>query len=140
MSYHSPLVEIGLYLNVEIVYSEPDMPFTIAHAIPTLDELSNMLDKAYWESNAMVAKDAIYDCLSTVSKELLELNKLSIQDHDLLYEPISHEFKSMIRRLPLLRKNLDHYIVRSTTLDSADAIISSTIQLITQENNVGTSD
>lgn len=116
------------------------MPFTIAHAIPTLDELANMLDKAYWESNAMVAKDAIYDCLSTVSKELLELNKLSIQDHDLLYEPISHEFKSMIRRLPLLRKNLDHYIVRSTTLDSVDAVISSTIQLITQENNVGTSD
>ncbi|MGS2716798.1 hypothetical protein ACVBE9_01375 [Eionea flava] len=110
------------------------MPFTIAHAIPTLDELANMLDKAYWEASSVGAKDAIYDCLTTVSKEMLELNKLSIQDHDLSYEPISHEFKSMTRRLPIFRKNLDHYIVRSTTLDSLDSAISNSIQLISQEN------
>jgi hypothetical protein len=110
------------------------MLFTIAHAIPILDELTSTLDKAYWEASSITAKDAIYDCFSTISKELLELNKLSIQDHDLIYEPISYEFKSMTRRLPIFRKNLDRYIMRITTLETLDNAISSTIQIISQEN------
>ena len=109
------------------------MMSTIADANRILDELVMMLDKAYWEANSVNAKDAIYDCSSTISKELLELSKLSIQDHDLLYEPISYEFKSMTNRLPIFRKNLDEYIVRNATLESLDGLISSTIQLITQE-------
>lgn len=113
---------------------ERNMQSTIASAMPILDDLVITLDRAYWEASAIEAKDAIYDCLSTVSKELLELNKLSIQDHDLIYEPISYEFKSMTTRLPTFRKNLDHYIVRNTTLESVDNIISNTIQLVSQDN------
>jgi len=109
------------------------MTSTIADATRILDELVATLDKAYWEANSVNAKDAIYDCSSTLSKELLELSKLSIQDHDLSYEPISYEFKSMTSRLPIFRKNLDDYIVRNTTLESLDGLISSTIQLISQE-------
>ncbi|MFT7388435.1 MAG: hypothetical protein ACI8VC_001689 [Candidatus Endobugula sp.] len=109
------------------------MPYTIAHAIPILDELANTLDKAYWEASSIATKDATYDCFSTVSKELLEINKLSIQDHDLTYEPISYEFKLMSKRLTIFRKSLDHYIMRNTTFEALDNVITSTIQLISQE-------
>jgi len=110
------------------------MTSTIADATRILDELVNTLDKAYWEASSVNAKDTIYDCFSTISKELLELSKLSIQDHDLSYEPISYEFKSMASRLPIFRKNLDSCVVRNATLENLDGLISSTIQLITHEN------
>ncbi len=108
------------------------MTFPIATVIPVLDELANTLDRAYWEVSSIKAKDAIYDCANAINKELLELNKLSIQDHDLVYEPISHDFKAMSRRLPIFRKHLDDYIMRMSTLEMLDHAISSTIQATQQ--------
>lgn len=109
------------------------MGSSVASAITTLEELNGILDKAYWEASAINAKDAIYDCISCLSKELSELNKLSIQDHDLPYEPVSYEFKSITRRLTIFRKYLDSYIMRSSTIENLDRSISSTLQLINQE-------
>jgi hypothetical protein len=109
------------------------MPSNIASVVPILDSLAATLDKAYWEVSSINAKDIIYDCYNAVNKELLEINKLSIQDHDLLYEPISYEFKAMSQRLPLFRKHLDSYIMRVATLELLDDAISSTIQVIKQE-------
>lgn len=104
---------------------------TIEESIPALEELVTYLDKAYWEANSMNVKDSIYDCISAVNKELSELGKLSIQDHDLDYEPISTEFILTTRRLPSFRKYLDGQIVRSSTISKLDACISSIIALVT---------
>jgi len=104
---------------------------TIAESIPALEEFVNYLDKAYWEANKMDVKDSIYDCISAVMKELSELGKLSIQDHDLDYEPISTEFILAIRRLAEFRKFLDGNIVRAATVSKLDASISSIIALVT---------
>ncbi|MFT5421345.1 MAG: hypothetical protein ACI9D5_002100 [Candidatus Endobugula sp.] len=109
------------------------MAANIASVVPILDNLSATLDRAYWEVNSINAKDAIYDCTNAINKELSEINKLSIQDHDLLYEPISHEFKAMCGRLPLFRKHLDRYIMRITTLEILDNAISSTIQMMSPD-------
>jgi len=108
------------------------MTSSITSVIPVLDELANTLDRAFWEVSSIKAKDAIYDCANAINKELLELNKLSIQDHDLDYEPISHDFKAMSRRLPIFRKHLDDYIMRMSTLEMLDHAISSTIQVTHQ--------
>ena len=109
------------------------MASSITSAIQTLEELGSILDKAYWEVSAINAKDAIYDCISALNKELSELNKLSIQDHDLIYEPISYEFKGITRRLSVFRKYLDNYIMRAATIETLDRSILSTLQLINQE-------
>lgn len=103
---------------------------TIAESIPALEELVNYLDKAYWEANSMNVKDSIYDCISAANKELSELSKLSIQDHDLDYEPISTEFILATRRLAEFRKFLDGNIVRSSTISKLDTSISSIIALV----------
>jgi hypothetical protein len=112
---------------------------TIASAIPILEELTAVLDKAYWEANSLNAKDTIYDCISSINKELSELNKLSIQDHDLDYEPISNEFKIATRRIPTFRKYLDGHIMRSSTLTKLDSTTSAILQLITPDNGIGQS-
>lgn len=111
------------------------MAASITSAIPDLENLAATLDRAYWEANSIKAKDSIYDCYTAVNKELSELGKLSIQDHDLDYEPISHEFKIMNRRLPIFKKQLDDYVVRIATLEMLDHSISSILQLINQDND-----
>lgn len=89
---------------------------TIAEAIPILEELNAALDTAYWEANSLTAKDSIYDCISAIGKEMSELNKLSIQDHDLTYELISIEFKTAIHQMNHLKERLENHIIRNTTL------------------------
>jgi len=103
---------------------------TIAESIPALEELTDYLDRAYWEANSMNVKDSIYDCINAVHKELSELGKLSIQDHDLDYEPISTDFILATRRLAEFRKYLDGHIVRSSTISKLDNSISSIIALV----------
>ena len=104
---------------------------TIAESIPALEELITNLDKAYWEANSMDVKDSIYDCISAINRELSELGKLSIQDHDLGYEPISTEFILASHRLAQFRKYLDGNIVRASTISKLDTSISSIIALVT---------
>jgi NAD-dependent DNA ligase len=113
------------------------MPSTIANAIPILEELNNILDKAYWEANSLNVKDAIYDCLSSVNKELSELSKLSIQDHDMPYEPISGEFKIATQRLSLFRKYLDNHIMRNSTLTRLESVTATLTELITPDHDSG---
>lgn len=103
----------------------------ITDAIPMLEEFSALLDRTYWEANSLNTKDAIYDCISAIHTELSELNKLSIQDHDMAYEPISTEFKMATNRLTSFRKYLDNHIMRTSTLNKLDSSISSVIKLMT---------
>lgn len=104
---------------------------TIASAIPILEELNLALDSAYWEANSMNVKDAIYDCINAINKELSELNKLSIQDHNMSYEAISTEFIIATRRIPTFRKYLDGHIMRGATLSKLDSATSAILELIT---------
>lgn len=109
--------------------------FSITDAIPILEELSTLLDKTYWEANSMNTKDIVYDCISAIHTELSELNKLSIQDHDMAYEPISADFKMATNRLSTFRKYLDNHIMRTSTLHKLDHSISSVIKLLSPNEN-----
>lgn len=109
---------------------------SIAAAIPVLEELNAALDKAFWEANSINVKDAVYDCISAINKELSELSKLSIQDHDLTYEPISGEFIIATRRISSFRKYLDANIIRTSTLNKIDSATSAIVQLITPDDSV----
>lgn len=109
---------------------------SITDAIPILEELNTVLDKAFWEANSLNVKDAIYDSISAINKELSELSKLSIQDHDLIYEPISGEFKIATRRISSFRKYLDGHIMRTSTLTKLDSATSAIMQLITPDDHI----
>ncbi|HTF94841.1 MAG TPA: hypothetical protein VL995_01795 [Cellvibrio sp.] len=102
----------------------------IANAIRVLEGLLAGLDQAYWEANSLDRKDFFYDLISALHVELSELGKLSVQDHDLVYEPVSEELRAARPKLGRLLKLLDDFALRSTTAARLDQLINETMVLI----------
>ncbi len=109
---------------------------TIANAVKILEDLLSGLDQAYWEANSLDRKDFFYDLISSLHAELSELGKLSVQDHDLAYEPITEEFRSARPKLTRLRKLIDDFALRSTTAVRLEALINETLVLISRLNPI----
>lgn len=97
---------------------------SIARAIRVLEGLLGGLDQAYWEANSLDRKDFFYDLISALHAELSELGKLSVQDHDLDYEPVTEEFRAARSKLSRLRKLMDEFALRSTTAARLENLIS----------------
>ena len=104
---------------------------SIARAIRILEELLVGLDVAYWEASSLERKDFFYDIISAVRSELSEINKLSVQDHDLVYEPITAEFRAARTKLSKLRKMLDEFVLRSGTAAKLETLINDAVSLPT---------
>ncbi len=102
---------------------------SIASAIVILTDLLQSLEDAYWESSDIEHKDAFFDLISAVYQEQTELAKLSIQDHDLEYEPISDGFRRSRVRLGELRKVLDDCVARATTSSRLEEYIGDAVNL-----------
>ena len=67
--------------------------------------------------------------ITAVHSELSEIGKLSVQDHDLVYEPITVEFKLARAKLSKLRKSLDEFVLRSATAQRLEILIHDAISL-----------
>ena len=102
---------------------------SIARAVKILEELLIGLDLAYWEASTIERKDFFYDIISAVHSELSEIGKLSVQDHDLVYEPITAEFRAARTKLSKLRKMLDEFVLRSGTALRLEALINDAVSL-----------
>lgn len=102
---------------------------SIAKAVRILEELLAGLDEAYWEANSLDRKDFFYDLIGAVHSELSEIGKLSVQDHDLVYEPITAEFRAARTKLSKLRKMLDEYVLRSSTAAKLEVLINQAVAL-----------
>lgn len=87
----------------------------ISDAIEILEELSACLDDAYWEAATIGDKDRFYNLIFAINRELSELSKLSVQDHNLAYERISQEFTQAKDRLNDLKREPEAYVRRSRT-------------------------
>lgn len=102
---------------------------SIAQAVKILEELLAGLDEAYWEACNIERKDFFYDIISAVHSELSEIGKLSVQDHDLVYEPITVEFKAARAKLSRLRNMLDDFVLRSSTSSRLETLINDAVAL-----------
>jgi hypothetical protein len=102
---------------------------SIARAVKILEELLTGLDEAYWEASSVDRKDFFYDIISAIHFELSELGKLSVQDHDLEYEPITAEFRSARVKLSKLRKLLDEFVLRTSTAVRLEILINDVVTL-----------
>jgi hypothetical protein len=102
---------------------------SIANAVNILEGLAAGLDQAYWEVSTIDRKDFFYDVISAVNSELSEINKLSVLDHDLVYEPITVQFRAARTKLAKLSKTLDEFILRSSTAARLEALINDAISL-----------
>ncbi len=102
----------------------------ISNAIRVLEGLQAGLDQAYWEANSLDRKDFFYDLISALHSELSELGKLSVQDHDLVYEPVTEEFRAARPKLGRLLKLIDEFALRSTTAARLDQLINEAMVLM----------
>lgn len=102
---------------------------SIAKAVKILEGLAAGLDEAYWEASTIDRKDFFYDIISAVHSELSEIGKLSVLDHDLVYEPITVEFRAARTKLSKLRKMLDEFVMRSGTAARLEALINDAVSL-----------
>lgn len=102
---------------------------SIAKAVKILEGLAAGLDEAYWEASTIDRKDFFYDIISAVHSELSEIGKLSVLDHDLVYEPITAEFRAARAKLSRLRKMLDEFVLRSSTAARLDVLINDAVSL-----------
>ncbi len=98
-------------------------PASIADASGDIQELIAILDNAYWEAATIERKDLLYSIIALLGKENTEINKLSIQDHHLPYEPISEDFRELKNKLNQLRKMMDELVMRSVTARELDRLI-----------------
>ncbi len=97
----------------------------ISDAIEILEELVACLDDAYWEAGTIEDKDRFYNLIYAINRELSELSKLSVQDHNLAYERISLEFTQAKDRLNALKNSVDTQVLRSRTAQHlADCLVS----------------
>jgi hypothetical protein len=96
---------------------------TIADAARQIEELVKTLDHAYWEASSMKHKDLLYSMITMLNSEITEIYKLSIQDHELPYEPISKDFMDMKNKLSLLTKNMEQIVVRHQTAHELQRLI-----------------
>jgi hypothetical protein len=62
---------------------------TIAEATNLINEFGVVLEDLYWESNSLDSKDRVFVTISLLTKELMELQKVSVQDDHYDYEVIS---------------------------------------------------
>jgi hypothetical protein len=106
---------------------------TISKAIIILEELLAGLDKAYWEANSADNKDFFYDIIRTIYAELSELNKLSVQDHDLRYESVTESFGVAQVKLMQLNKYIHELVLHSATAASLERLIPDALTLTMQE-------
>lgn len=102
---------------------------SIAEAMKVLEELLIQLDDAYWEASNLEHKDFFHDVLGATHGELSELSKLSVQDHHLVYEPITAEFRMARVKLGRLRKLLDDYVPRSRTAVRLESLLGESVLL-----------
>ena len=97
--------------------------YSIATAVRILEELHAGLDRAYWEASSIERKDFFYDLISAVHSELSEIGKLSVQDLDLSYEPITANFRAARQKLSTLKLSLEVYVLRTSTRDRLAVLI-----------------
>lgn len=106
---------------------------SIAHVITEFMAFSELLDDAYWEASSIENKDFIYDIISLVSQEIVELNKLSIQDHHYPYEFISEGIRRIVPKVLALEERQAEVIHRTKTLTDMREVLSNVIVILERQ-------
>lgn len=104
--------------------------YSISNAVDNLEELYNALSSAYWDANDVFQKDTVFDILSVITGELNELGKLSIEDHDMTYEPVTTEFPACARKFKQLQNSIDEWFPRTCTAQSLQSSLAKATNLI----------
>lgn len=103
---------------------------TINHVISEFLNLNELLDDAYWEASSIEHKDLIYDIISQLTKEIAELNKLSIQDHHYPYEFITEGIRRITPKVISFEEQIEVIVKRTQTQIDMKEILSNVILIL----------
>ena len=103
---------------------------TISQVIAEFEGFLELLDDAYWEASQIAHKDFIYDIIGVFSKELSELNKLSVQDHHYSYEFITEGIQRISNKVVELERDREQLIPRTKTLKDLSEVLSNIIVIL----------
>ena len=106
------------------------MDTTLSKATELFDQLVILLDDAYWEASNINDKDMLHNLSRINTLELIELNKVSGLDGDLLYEAATDGFRASKTDFRRLLEHLPHVSQRANTSLELQSIIPDIIKLI----------
>ena len=96
---------------------------TIAQATMLLSELLDCMEDLYWESQTMQMKDASFNVVRILNAELMELTKVSVQDHHYPYEVISCSTHTLAQVLEDVKEDVTGRTLRSRTRATLDPLL-----------------
>jgi len=109
---------------------------SIDYAINTLTAAVRLLENAYWESSDIQCKDRVFDLYSVINEELTELSKLSVNDLELPFEPITDNFSEACKKFGLLMNNLETWFARSSTVQSLREVLPKAALLVSDSCHI----
>ncbi len=109
-------------------------PAKIADASKEFLALIEVLDNAYWEASSIENKDRIYDVISVFQMEVAELNKLSIQDHDYLYEMITEGVRQVSSKLHSMQVMVREIVERTSTQLALKRCLKKVVFIVDQQS------
>jgi len=95
-----------------------------------------LLDDAYWEAASMPHKDFIYDIISLLSQEVIELKSMNVNEHHYPYEFMSEGIRRITPKLSQLENRLDEYISRTQTLTDMREVLSNVIVIMEEQSTI----
>lgn len=108
---------------------------TISYVLSEYEAFSELMEDAYWEASSIGDKDFIYDILSIFTKEINELNKLSIQDHHYRYETVTEGIRRILPKINMLDERKAMIIKRTTTLVDLSEVLSNIRVILESEHD-----
>jgi len=107
------------------------MSSTISSATQEIGDLLILLDNAFWESNSIEHKDILYNIITILNAEVMELNKVSVQDGNYRYEPATETMRILGPQLDWLLENMKHVAIRTNTASPLGSQLRKVIEVLT---------
>jgi hypothetical protein len=106
------------------------MSSTISQALEELAEVLPLLDDAYWACDGVEHKNLLHNLIWMLSTEMMELQKVSVQDGHFKYEPVTENLHRILPQLQMLREKLNIIILRTEAAATLGAKVENVISLL----------
>lgn len=106
------------------------MSSTIGQALEDLAEVLPLLEDAYWVCDGIEHKNLLHNLIWMLANEMMELQKVSVQDGHFKYEPVTENLNRILPQLQLVREKVHTIILRTDAAATLGSKIENVISLL----------
>lgn len=103
---------------------------TLLSATQDFETLNELLIDTYWHCSTLDQKDLLFNISHHVHLELAELYKVSIQDGEMEYQPISTHIRTIVSQLKQLRQDIHVYVPRTPFASEIEEALEKVLALL----------